>query len=91
LGVSVYHLCRTYRRATGATLWSQIQQLRARQALLRLADGERDLTALGLSLGYSHHSHFTASFRREIGLTPSNARRQFESGSLSYVRELLAR
>jgi AraC-like DNA-binding protein len=32
------------------------------------------LTRLALDLGYSSHSHFTASFRRAFGLTPSAAR-----------------
>jgi len=89
LGVSVYHLCRVYRKATGVTLWSEIQQLRSKEALLRLQEGESDLTHLGLSLGYSHHSHFTASFRRELGLTPSAARNLLATGSLSQVRALL--
>ncbi len=89
LEVSVHHLCRAYRRATGATLWSELQQLRSRAALSYLAEGERDLTAVALALGYSHHSHFTAAFRRELGLTPSTARRLFAEGSLSKVRQLL--
>jgi AraC family transcriptional regulator len=90
LGTSVYHLCRVFRRTTNTTLWSRVQQLRARAALNQLANGERDLTALGLSLGYSHHSHFTAAFRREVGLTPSAARQLLATGSLSQARELLA-
>jgi AraC-like DNA-binding protein len=90
LGTSVYHLCRVFRRTTNSTLWSQVQRLRARAALTQLANGERDLTELGLSLGYSHHSHFSAAFRREIGLTPSIARQILDKGSLSQARKLLA-
>jgi AraC family transcriptional regulator len=89
LGISVYHLCRVFRRATGATLWAEVQQLRTRAALTRLAAGERDLTALALALGYAHHSHFTAAFRRQLGLTPSAARRLFDTGSSQQVRRLL--
>ncbi|MFN2634452.1 MAG: helix-turn-helix domain-containing protein [Thermoanaerobaculia bacterium] len=29
---------------------------------------------MALALGYSSHSHFSASFRREFGVTPSAAR-----------------
>jgi AraC family transcriptional regulator len=88
LDVSVYHLCRSFKRATGATLWSEIQGLRTRAALSRLDDGELDLTELGLSLGYSHHSHFTASFRRELKITPSQARLLFARGSTANLRQL---
>jgi AraC-like DNA-binding protein len=89
LGTSVYHLCRTFKRTTQTTLWSHVQKLRARAALTQLANGASDLTTLGLALGYSHHSHFTAAFRREVGLTPSAARRIIASGSLAKARDLL--
>jgi AraC family transcriptional regulator len=90
LGTSVYHLCRVFRRTTNTTLWSQVQKLRARAALTQLANGKHDLTALALSLGYSHHSHFTAAFHREVGLTPSAARQVLATGSLAQLRALLA-
>jgi AraC family transcriptional regulator len=89
VGISVYHLCRVFRRATGITLWREIQQLRARAGLHRLAAGERDLTAMAFALGYSHHSHFTAAFRQQLGVTPSDARRLLRTGSLQQVRQLL--
>jgi AraC-like DNA-binding protein len=33
-----------------------------------------DLTALGLDLGFSSHSHFSAAFRQAYGRTPSEFR-----------------
>ena len=72
---SVFHLCRSFRRATGLTLHDYREQVRLRLALERLGDGERDLTRLALDLGYSSHSHFTASFREAYGRTPSEFRR----------------
>jgi AraC-like DNA-binding protein len=32
----------------------------------------RELTDVALALGYSSHSHFTAAFRREYGVTPTS-------------------
>jgi AraC-like DNA-binding protein len=90
LGVSVFHLCRVYRRVMNSSLWSQIQRLRIGEALQRLAEGERDLTALGLSLGYAHHSHFTAAFRRHLGLTPSSARQRLADPSLHNLVQSIA-
>lgn len=72
---SVFHLCRSFRRATGLTLHEYRDQVRLRIALERIGDGERDLSQLALALGYSSHSHFTASFRRAFGAPPSSARR----------------
>lgn len=74
LGVSASYLARAYRAATGRTLHGRIAQLRLAEALRRLAAGANDLTALALELGYSSHSHFTAEFRRHLGVPPSRFR-----------------
>jgi AraC-like DNA-binding protein len=74
LGCSVFHLCRSFRQATGLTLQMYREQVRLRVALERLEGGERDLSRLAFDLGYSSHSHFTAGFHRTFGETPSLAR-----------------
>jgi AraC-like DNA-binding protein len=74
LGVSPFHLCRTFRHATGATLHAYRNQLRLRTALEQLESGGADLTRLALDLGYSSHSHFTSSFRILFGVPPSAVR-----------------
>jgi AraC-like DNA-binding protein len=75
LGCSVFHLCRSFRRATGLTLHAYRDSVRLRTALERLEDGERDLSRLALDLGYSSHSHFTAAFRRSFRIVPSGVRK----------------
>jgi AraC-like DNA-binding protein len=72
---SPFHLARVFRQRTGVPLHRYLMQLRLRAALERLADGAGDLTALALELGFSSHSHFTDSFRREFGCAPSALRR----------------
>ena len=76
LGCSPYHLCHCFRRATGTTLHGYRMQLRLRTALERLGEPNLDLTELALDLGYSSHSHFTMSFGRFFGATPSKLRTQ---------------
>jgi AraC-like DNA-binding protein len=73
LGVSPYHLARSFRRATGLSIHQYRIQLRLRTALPRLRDGV-DLSSLGLDLGFASHSHFTHSFRCLFGLPPSTVR-----------------
>jgi AraC-like DNA-binding protein len=75
VGASPFHLARLFRRRTGAPVHRYLMCLRLRASLERLADGANDLTALALELGFSSHSHFTDSFRREFGRTPSDVRR----------------
>ncbi len=74
LGVSAYHLCRVFRAQTGQSLHQHRDQLRLRAALNRL-ERDEDLTTIGLDVGYSSHSHFTAVFRRAFGIAPSHLRR----------------
>ena len=75
IGCSIFHLCRSFRRATGLTLHGYCEEMRLRLALEQLEKGERDLTRLALELGYSSHSHFTAAFHRSFGMPPSTARK----------------
>jgi AraC-like DNA-binding protein len=72
---SPFHLARVFRRRTGVPIHRYLTRLRLRAALERLADGANDLTALALDFGFSSHSHFTDSFRREFGRSPSDIRR----------------
>jgi AraC-like DNA-binding protein len=72
VGSSPYHLVRVFRAQTGMPLHRYRNQLRLRLALERIAQqGNRDLTAIALELGYSSHSHFTEAFRREYHVSPS--------------------
>jgi len=71
---SPFHLARVFRRMTGLSLHRYLTRLRLRAALERLADGESDLTALALSLGFASHSHFSNAFRGEFSMAPSALR-----------------
>ncbi len=74
LGCSPSYLSRTFHRIAGLSLRRYVAQLRAHIAAERLAAGASDLTELALDLGYADHSHFTNSFRKEWGLSPSRFR-----------------
>jgi AraC family transcriptional regulator len=86
-GVSVFHLARVFRRATGRSIHAYRTELRLRAALERLADGV-DVSTVAFDLGFSSHSHFTSAFRRAFGITPSQLR---PSKILTAARRLAAR
>ncbi|MGH9769987.1 MAG: helix-turn-helix transcriptional regulator [Blastocatellia bacterium] len=71
VGASPFHLARLFQRRTGAPVHRYLTCLRLRASLERLADGASDLAALAFELGFSIHSHFTDSFRREFGRAPA--------------------
>lgn len=72
LGCSVFHLCHTFRDVEGTTIGAYHHQLRVRASARRLLEiPTTPLAALALDYGFSSHSHFTSSFRRTFGTTPS--------------------
>ena len=74
VGISVYHLCRTFRRATGSTLHQYRQKLRVRSSLESVLESSRSLVDIALDAGFSSHSHYTSCFRQEFDQTPSSVR-----------------
>ena len=74
VSLSAFHLCRLFRRLTGSTVHHYLVDLRLRLALERLEDRSADLSRLAHDLGFSSHSHFSAAFRRRLGLAPSRVR-----------------
>lgn len=74
VGSSVFHLARVFKARTGFSLHAYRNQLRLRAALERLHRPGLDLIDIALDLGFSSHSHFTETFRRSFGKTPSAIR-----------------
>ena len=83
--VSVFHLCRVFRRETGTTLHRHLRQIRLRHSLERVAESDSDLAAIAFDHGFSSHSHFTAWFGETFGMTPSAFRQKTSSRA---IREL---
>ncbi len=73
VGVSAVYLTQSFRDVEGVPLYRYQLRLRLARALDLLAEFD-DLTALGLHLGFSSHSHFTAAFQQAYGRTPSEFR-----------------
>jgi AraC-like DNA-binding protein len=71
---SPFNFARIFQQQTGVPVHRYLTQLRLRVSLERLTDGADDITALALEMGFSSHSHFTETFRREFGCTPSEVR-----------------
>ncbi|MEZ4236884.1 MAG: helix-turn-helix transcriptional regulator [Myxococcota bacterium] len=74
-GLSPFHAARLFRRHTGSTVHAYREQLRLRAALQALRRRDVPLDVLALELGFTHHSHFTARFRRAFGVPPSAVQR----------------
>lgn len=73
VGVSAVYLTQSFRDVEGVPLYRYQLRLRLARALDLLGEYE-DLGALGLDLGFSSHSHFSAAFQQAYGRTPSEFR-----------------
>lgn len=70
---SPVYLTQVFKQVEGVPLYRYQLRLRLARALDLLARYD-DLSALGLDLGFSSHSHFSAAFRAVYGRTPSEFR-----------------
>src|SRR5229473_2213908 len=70
---SPVYLTQVFQQVEGLPLYRYQLRLRLARALDLLAEYD-DLTALGLHLGFSSHSHFSAAFRGAYGCSPSEFR-----------------
>lgn len=70
---SPVYLTQVFQQVEGLPLYRYQLRLRLARALDLLAQYD-DLTTLGLDLGFSSHSHFSAAFRAAYGRSPSEFR-----------------
>ena len=74
IGHSPVYLTQVFQQVEGLPLYRYHLRLRLARALDLLGEYD-DLTSLSMDLGFSSHSHFTASFRQAYGRTPAEFQR----------------
>src|SRR5215469_2434904 len=79
---SPVYLTQIFQQVEGLPLYRYHLRLRLARALDLLAQYD-DLTSLGLDLGFSSHSHFSAAFRAAYGRSPSEFRHSWVSRQIS--------
>jgi len=74
-GLSSYCFCRAFKQSVGLTPYRYHNHRRMGDAKLLLAKPAPSVTDIGLTVGYSETSSFTAAFHKTTGLTPTAFRR----------------
>jgi len=76
LDLSRFHFCTAFRMATGHTPheWLTVQRIQRAKALL--TDPKLPITDVALTVGYQTPSAFAATFRKIVGVTPTEFRRR---------------
>jgi AraC family transcriptional regulator len=74
-GLSPYYFCRAFKQSLGLPPHRYHNQRRMERAKLLLAKPVSSVTDIGLTVGYSETSSFTAAFHKTTGVTPTAYRR----------------
>jgi AraC family transcriptional regulator len=81
-GLSVHHFIRAFKRSTGNTPHQYVMARRLERSMDLLRGSKGSVAAVACSLGYASSSHFVASFRRTMGVTPGAFRTAVAAHSL---------
>lgn len=73
--LSTYHFCRAFKQSFGVPPHRYHTNRRIEQAKMLLAGRKHSVTEIGVMLGFSETSAFTATFRKTTGQTPSSYHR----------------
>jgi AraC family transcriptional regulator len=76
-GYSRTHFLRTFRASTGYSPHDWLTRLRIEEAKVRLQKNSYSLIDVALDCGFSSHGHFSSTFRRIVGVTPREYRRNY--------------
>jgi AraC-like DNA-binding protein len=79
-GLSPSHFGRLFRRHYRASPAAYAQSLRIQHAAFMLSDSDTAVGRIGLECGFSDSNYFARQFRRRMGCTPREYRRQHRSG-----------
>jgi AraC family transcriptional regulator len=73
-GVSRYYFCREFKKSMGVTPQRYVLQQRIERAKVLLECSELSITEISEQLRFPTPSHFAATFRKKVGITPTSFR-----------------
>jgi AraC family transcriptional regulator len=74
VGVHPVHLAQSFRRFQGCTVGDYIRRVRIDWVCQQLVRSDRPFTDLAAAAGFADRSHFTRTFKRAVGVLPSQYR-----------------
>jgi AraC-like DNA-binding protein len=89
-GLSVYHLIRVFRAATGLSPYAYLGQVRVHRAAELLRDGMA-VSMVAATTGFADQSHLTRLFKRLVGVPPGEYQRAWIARRAPLSRRLRGR
>jgi len=78
-GVHRVHLSREFRRYFSTTVGEFLRRKRVEHACHLVSTTDTPLAEIAIACGFSDQSHFSATFRKQVGLTPARFRQMAQS------------
>ena len=75
-GLSVYYYIKVFRAYTGQTPYDFLIDIRLQKARNLLTETDETVEAVALSVGFSESKNFIACFKKRLGITPLQFRKQ---------------
>ena len=69
--LSIHHFARMFKQTVGLTPYRYVLERRLERAKMMLRSARVSLVDISLSTGFDSQSHFTSTFRRMVGATPT--------------------
>jgi AraC family transcriptional regulator len=79
--LSPWYFCRAFKQSTGVSPYRWMRERRLDRARQLLADDDRTLTSIAIDLGFASLSHFSATFKQAMGISPTHYRRNLADSS----------
>jgi two-component system response regulator YesN len=79
--VSLSHFCQIFKEETGKTFVEYLTEIRMERAKEMLRSTDRMLYDIAECVGYENPAYFTVAFKKQVGLSPRDYRKQFGKGS----------
>jgi AraC family transcriptional regulator len=79
VGLSAKHFARAFRQSTGVPPHRWLIERRIEHAKTLLVAGNLGLAEIALACGFADQSHFTATFRKLIGVTPGLFQKEMQA------------
>jgi AraC-like DNA-binding protein len=76
-GLSRSYFSHAFRRSLGRSPHAHIVRLRVDRAMTLMRDSDVPLSEIALAVGFSDQAHFSNTFRRATGMTPTQWRKEY--------------
>lgn len=86
ISVSNRHLNRCFKQELGITPMSYLNRYRIKEAKRLLTTTQRNITDIGLEVGFSSGGYFTRVFKQEVGVAPSEYKRRIQEETETIVK-----